>query len=60
MLGIFTVDTLIADLLLAPFAILGAWIGVRAHFLIPERLFFALTYLLLIVTGCRLIWLWVI
>ena len=44
------------SLLLAPFALLGAWIGVKAHHLVPERLFFALTYVLLVVTGVRLIW----
>lgn len=55
-LGIFTWDTFKGALLLAPFALLGAWIGVRAHHLVPERLFFGLTYVLLVVTGIRLIW----
>ena len=55
-LGIFTWDTITASLLLAPFALLGAWIGVKAHWLVPERPFFALTYILLVATGIRLIW----
>lgn len=55
-LGIFSLDTLIGSLALAPFALLGAWVGVRAHHLVPERLFFALTYVLLVMTGVRLIW----
>ncbi|MFN3661195.1 sulfite exporter TauE/SafE family protein [Yoonia sp.] len=55
-LGIFTLETLTASALLAPFALLGAWIGVRAHHLVPERAFFALTYALLVATGIRLIW----
>ncbi|SDI30886.1 sulfite exporter TauE/SafE family protein [Lutimaribacter saemankumensis] len=55
-LGIFTAQTFLADLLLAPFAVLGAWLGVRAHWLVPERAFFALTYVLLVVTGTKLIW----
>ncbi len=55
-LGIFSWDTLMGSLLLAPFALLGAWIGVKAHHLVPERLFFGLTYVLLVVTGVRLIW----
>lgn len=55
-LGIFSWDSFMADLILAPFALFGAWVGVRAHFWIPERPFFALTYLLLIVTGVRLLW----
>lgn len=55
-LGIFTAQTLLADLILAPFAVLGAWLGVRAHRIVPERAFFALTYVLLLVTGTKLIW----
>jgi uncharacterized protein len=55
-LGIFTWDTMTADLVLAPFAILGAWIGVKAHRFISERHFFALTYVLLLATGSKLIW----
>ena len=55
-MGIFTLETLKLDLLLAPFALLGAWLGVKAHFLISERAFFALTYVLLLVTGVKLIW----
>ena len=55
-LGLFTWDTLLLDLVLAPFALLGAWLGVRLHHSIPERWFFALTYVLLTVTGAKLIW----
>jgi len=55
-LGIFTVQTLVMDVLLAPFALLGAWLGVKAHRVVPEPLFFAITYLLLTVTGAKLIW----
>lgn len=54
-LGMFTMQTAVANLALAPFALLGAWIGVRAHHAVPERLFFGLTYLLLSVTGVKLI-----
>ncbi|MEL7091066.1 MAG: sulfite exporter TauE/SafE family protein [Pseudomonadota bacterium] len=55
-LGMFTVQTTWANLALAPFALLGAWLGVKAHHLVPERAFFALTYVLLLVTGTKLIW----
>lgn len=55
-LGIFTMQTLLADLFLAPFAILGTWLGVKAHHWVPERLFFSLTYVLLMLTGMKLIW----
>lgn len=55
-LGMFTAQTFIANLALAPFALIGTWLGVKAHRLVPERLFFTLTYVLLMVTGCKLIW----
>lgn len=57
-LGIFTWDTLLGSILLAPFALLGAVIGVKAHYFIPERWFFGLTYVLLSCTGLRLTWLY--
>jgi uncharacterized membrane protein YfcA len=55
-MGFFTVETLTINLVLAPFAVLGAWIGVRAHRIVPEQLFFGLTYVLLMITGSKLIW----
>lgn len=55
-LGIFTTDVLKVDLALAPFALFGAWIGVKAHYLVPEKLFFAITYTLLTLTGTKLIY----
>lgn len=55
-LGIATRQTLLADLMLAPVALLGAWLGIRAHHSVPERIFFGLTYLLLVATGTKLIW----
>lgn len=55
-LGMFTTQTFLANIVLAPFALLGTWIGVRAHHIVPERLFFGITYVLLMVTGTKLIW----
>ena len=55
-LGIFTVETLWANVLLAPAALLGAWLGVKAHRLVEERVFFGLTYVLLTITGTKLVW----
>ena len=55
-LGLFTLETLFLDLILSPFALLGVWIGVKAHYIISERLFFSFTYILLTLTGARLIW----
>lgn len=55
-LGMFTWDTAVANLALAPCALLGAWLGVKAHRIVPERLFFQITYVLLTLTGSKLIW----
>jgi uncharacterized membrane protein YfcA len=55
-LGVFTAETLWANVLLAPAALIGAWVGVKAHHMVPERLFFAITYVLLTLTGSKLIW----
>lgn len=55
-LGMFTAQTGLANLMLAPFALIGVWLGVKAHHLMPERAFFLLTYVLLTVTGTKLIW----
>lgn len=55
-LGLFTPQTALANLVLAPVALLGAWLGVQAHRIVPERLFFTITYVLLVVTGTKLIY----
>ncbi|MGI9370509.1 MAG: sulfite exporter TauE/SafE family protein [Ruegeria sp.] len=55
-LGMFTWHTALADLLLAPFAVFGAWLGVRAHWMMSERVFFGIAYVLLTITGTKLIW----
>ena len=55
-LGLFSWDTLKIDLMLSPFAVLGVYLGVKGHNLISETWFFRLTYVLLLVTGGRLIW----
>lgn len=54
-LGIFDRQTLIADLYLAPFAVLGVYLGVWLHRIVPERPFFALVYVFLTLTGTKLI-----
>ena len=54
-LGMFTAQTLAADLVLAPFAVLGSWLGVYAHRLVPERVFFAIAYVVLVIAGGRLV-----
>ena len=54
-LGVFTYETFLAGLLLAPFACLGAYLGVKAHHAVSEKAFFVVTYILLSVTGVRLV-----
>ena len=56
-LGLFTKETLLLSLILSPCALIGTWIGVRAHKWVSETQFFALTYILLVLTGVRLLWL---
>ena len=48
--------TLTANLILAPVALLGTWIGVKAHRRMNERLFFGITYVALGITGIKLVW----
>lgn len=55
-LGMFTWQTGLANLALAPFALAGTWLGIRAHGWVSDRLFFGLTYTLLTITGAKLIW----
>lgn len=55
-LGAFTRETWLAVAMLAPVALFGTWLGIKAHTVLPERTFFAITYVLLTLTGVRLIW----
>ena len=55
-LGMFTLETLWIDAILAAFILFGALVGIRAHFLVPEKLFFILTYAMLLITGIKLLW----
>ncbi len=55
-LGAFTAETLWANVMLSPAALLGAWLGVKAHRVVPERAFFSVTYVLLTLTGTKLMW----
>ncbi|SMX47248.1 sulfite exporter TauE/SafE family protein [Maliponia aquimaris] len=55
-MGIFTLDTLKLAALLMPFALLGTWLGVKAHHMVPERWFFAFAYVALSLTGAKLVW----
>lgn len=54
-LGIFSPETFKADLFLIPAAITGVFIGAYLHKKLPEKIFFGLTYVFLVVTGGKLI-----
>lgn len=54
-LGIFTRDTVIADLALIPVAFIGVALGVFLHKRVSDRFFFQLTYAFLLITGVKLI-----
>lgn len=55
-MGIFSRDTLIADLYLVPVALLGVFFGVKLHNMISDKSFFRLVFLFLVLTGVKLIW----
>jgi len=55
-LGIFTRQTALADLFLAPAAFAGVYLGVWMHRRVSERVFFGITYVLLTITGAKLVW----
>ena len=55
-LGLFTRETLLANLALVPVAIAGTYLGAWAHRQIPEKTYFAVAYSLLLTTGTYLIY----
>ncbi|MEY3004259.1 MAG: hypothetical protein RLZZ491_1435 [Pseudomonadota bacterium] len=55
-LGLLSLDLLGWSAALIPFALIGAFVGMWAHKLIPERLFFAVAYTALMLTGMKLLW----
>ena len=54
-LGVFTWDTLKADLIMTPALLIGCSVGVYAHRMLPERPFFIMIYILLGGAGAKLI-----
>lgn len=55
-LGQFSSENLATSLVLLPLAPIGIWLGVKAHNRVPEQLFYKLAYILLFITGSKLIW----
>nr|WP_321507278.1 sulfite exporter TauE/SafE family protein [uncultured Celeribacter sp.] len=56
MVGIFTPESLKADLFLIPAAVVGVLLGAWAHHKLSDKVFFALAYIFLTLTGAKLIW----
>jgi len=54
-LGFLTWQTALADLYLIPFAIIGTYLGVYLHRIVPEGLYFTLIYVFLTIAGTKLI-----
>jgi uncharacterized protein len=55
MLGQFSTSNLLASLLLLPLAPIGVWLGIWAQGKVKEMLFYRIAYILLFVTGVRLV-----
>lgn len=56
LLGQLSASNLGMALLLSPLAPLGVWLGLRLERWIPERPFYAVSYTILFVAGCKLIY----
>ncbi len=55
-LGLFSKQSLLLNVYFIPFALFGVWLGVVLHRWMSEKVYFGLTYVLLLITGARLIW----
>ena len=55
-LGLLNQKMLVVGFTLIPFALLGTWMGAKANRLISEKMFFLVTYILLIIAGVKLIY----
>ncbi|MBL4740801.1 MAG: sulfite exporter TauE/SafE family protein [Sneathiella sp.] len=54
-LGQFSTENLATSVVLFPLAPIGIWLGVKALKYLPEKLFYKIAYLLLFVTGSKLV-----
>lgn len=56
LLGQFSVQNIGTSLILLPLAPLGIWLGVKAHKMVSEVLFYRIAYVLVLLTGGKLLW----
>lgn len=56
LLGQFSMENLGTSLVLLPLAPVGIWLGIKAHNLVPEIIFYRFAYFLVLVTGAKLLW----
>lgn len=56
LVGQFSSENLTTSFLLLPLAFLGMKLGFYLHHRVSESLFYRLTYILLFITGCKLLW----
>lgn len=54
-LGFISFETIRADIYLAPFAVLGTYLGVWLHRIVSEQIYFAIMYVCLVAAGAKLI-----
>jgi uncharacterized membrane protein YfcA len=55
-IGQFSSENLLTSLVLLPLGPFGVWVGVKLHKVVPEALFYRISYALLFVTGAKLIY----
>lgn len=56
LLGQLSLSNMTTSLVLAPFAPVGVWIGIRLHAMVDERVFYPLAYAFLFITGIKLLY----
>lgn len=56
LVGQLSLENLGTSLVLLPLAPLGIWLGVKAHHKVPEVWFYRVAYVMLFITGGKLLW----
>ncbi|PHQ72231.1 MAG: hypothetical protein COB93_01120 [Sneathiella sp.] len=56
LLGQFSSENLGTSLVLLPLAPIGIWLGIKLHKIVPEDIFYRIAYILVLMTGAKLLW----